>query len=399
VSRYRGSSRPANTIRRGATVLFAGVALIAGAFVGGATAGASGIPSGPITVGMIEPESGSLAILGTGIVASTRAFIDQLNAAGGIDGHQLKLIALNDQGDPATAVSEAQQLAADHITVAFGASLGSSLAEVVPVWTKDKIIIINNEATDSYSQDTSKYPYFYNVQPINLQDMTAMVDYAKKAGYKVGILGDGLPYSQNLISDFKARAAKSGVKVVATETYSPTAVSLTTQVTALKDAGATAVATLGETQFPAIYQAMTQIGFNVGVLGDAVTPLEPGAPAKTVEPCMAPLKVGEALPAGEASVYSVVKAAGAPLYSMVTAPLYRDEVQMYAAAVKAAKSTSTAAVVAQLNKMTKVHPTAPGYLQTFTSKSHAGWAGVDTACQVTPLGADGYPIVAPAPTP
>jgi ABC-type branched-subunit amino acid transport system substrate-binding protein len=388
---------------RGCSVVLVACFTLATGIIGVTGAGAAsrnvdGIAPGPINVGMIEPLSGALAPLGEDVLDSTRAFIQQLNASGGIDGHKLNLITENDQDNPANAVSEAGALASDHIAVAFGASLGSSLAEVIPVFTKDKIIIINNDATDAYAYNTSLYPYYFTVQPSNRQDMQAMVNYAKEGGLKVGIITDGLPYSENLVSDFQSEAAKAGVKVVSTQSYSPVAVALTTQVTALKDAGATAVATLGETQFPAIYQSMSQLNFNVPILGDAVTGTVPSNPSDTVAPCIDPLKKGQQPTAAEKSAATLVKAAGISSSDQSATPLYRDEVQLYADAVKKAHSTATAAVVAQLQKMTKVAPTTPGYLQTFTAKSHAGWAGVDTACQVSPLGPDGYPYVAPAPT-
>jgi branched-chain amino acid transport system substrate-binding protein len=357
-------------------------------------ASGSGIPAGPIKVGIIEPLSGSLAPLGNGVLASTRAFINQLNAAGGIDGHTLSLTVENDQGNPATAVSEAEQLASQGVVVTFGASLGSSLAEALPVFMKDKIVVIDNEATDAYALNTSQYPYYFTVQPINRDDMQAMVDYASQHHYKVGILTDGLPYSTNLTSDFKSEAASAGVTVVGTETYSPTAVDLSVQVTKLKDAGATAIATDGETQFSQIYAAMKQVGFNVPVLGDAVTPLVPGAPSDTVSPCLAPLQQGGQPTAAEVAAANVIKSLGLSSTSVSVTPLYRDEVLLYAMAVKAANSTDPVAVTSQLEKLTKVAPTTPGYMYSFTSSSHAGWAGVDGACVLSPVGPDGFPYAA-----
>jgi ABC-type branched-subunit amino acid transport system substrate-binding protein len=348
---------------------------------------------------MIEPLSGPLAVDGNAVLLPIKIFVNELNAAGGINGHKLDLIVENDQGDPATAVSEAQQLASEHIVASFGASIGSSLAEVLPIFMKDKIVVLNSDATDSYALKTSLYPYYFTVYPISQQDMKAMASYAKKGSYKVGIITDGLPYSAGLVTDFKATAASTGVKVVATETYSPTAVSLTTQVAALKDAGATAVATLGETGFTAIYQAMKQLGFNVPILGDTVTSIIPGAPSNTVYPCMGPLAQGGQPSAGAVSAVKTLVAGGWPAnVAPQSAILSRSLVRIYAAAVKAAKSTSASAVTAQLNKTTNVHPTAPGWQYTFTHKNHAGYAGLDGACVVSPVGPEGFPYAAPAPT-
>jgi hypothetical protein len=113
-----------------------------------------------------------------------------------------------------------------------------------------------------------------------------------------------------------------------------------------------------------------------------------------VAPCPAPLKPGGQPTSGELAVAKVVTGLGLPTTGMSAAPYYRDEVQLYAMAVKAANSTDPAAVTAQLQKLTNVAPTTPGYKYTFTSSSHAGWAGVDTACAVSPVGPDGYLYIA-----
>ena len=68
------------------------------------TAGAStpGVTANTITLGLITELTGPGAAVGTGMVKSAQARIDQQNAEGGIYGRKIKLIAMDDQTNPIT---------------------------------------------------------------------------------------------------------------------------------------------------------------------------------------------------------------------------------------------------------------------------------------------------------
>ena len=86
-----------------------GLALLAGAlatvvnttvFIG--TAIAEGVTADTITIGQSAPLTGSTAELGKDMKAGAEAYFEGINQAGGIGGRKLKLITLDDAGDPET---------------------------------------------------------------------------------------------------------------------------------------------------------------------------------------------------------------------------------------------------------------------------------------------------------
>jgi branched-chain amino acid transport system substrate-binding protein len=393
--------RAALALSAGACLVLAGCSSSGNGGPGGgsATAGSSpsssaggAIPSGAIKVGLITPLSGALGGLGEGIKNSIQAFVTEVNAGGGIEGHQLQLIVENDQNDPATGVAAAQKLKSEGAVVTFGAGLGAVVASTLPVLMKEKILVIFNESADAYATDVAKFPYYFAPESIDKVEMQGMAGYAKKTGAtKVGTITDGLPYSLDNQADFVAAAKADGLTVVAQQTYSPTAVDLSTQVAALKSAGAEAIAATTETQLPALYTAVKQLNWNPLILGNQVTPLDGAteATSNTVYPCMDPLAKGQSPAAGVVSAINTVKKAGAQGVEPEAMTIYRDEVQLFVKAVEQAGSTDPDKLKAALETFTNIAPTGQAYKYTFTASSHAGWVGMTGQCHVAPLSPDG----------
>jgi hypothetical protein len=73
------------------------------------------------------------------------------------------------------------------------------------------------------------------------------------------------------------------------------------------------------------------------------------------------------------------------------APIYRDEVQLFAAAVKAAGSVDPDKLKAAMETFRDVSFTSPAYKYTYTAADHAGWSGTEGQCHVAPVSPDGLP--------
>jgi branched-chain amino acid transport system substrate-binding protein len=78
--------------------------LVLASFVRTRTAGANtpGITANTITLGLIIELTGPGATVGTGMVQSAQARINEQNAEGGVYGRKIKLTAMDDQTNPVT---------------------------------------------------------------------------------------------------------------------------------------------------------------------------------------------------------------------------------------------------------------------------------------------------------
>ena len=93
----------------------AGVAVAAGALTacGGSSASTAGSAAGSaaaasgdtIKVGVMGPLTGDASVYGQAVVNGASLYIKQVNADGGVNGKQLEVIAMDEQGDETQAVT------------------------------------------------------------------------------------------------------------------------------------------------------------------------------------------------------------------------------------------------------------------------------------------------------
>jgi branched-chain amino acid transport system substrate-binding protein len=109
-----------------AVVALATMALLAVGCTSSSTSSGGSSSSGtsagaPINVGVVGSYGGTFAsTIGPAQLAS-QAWADSVNAAGGLNGHKIDLIVMNDQGNPATSLTDVKALAEqDHVIAIVG---------------------------------------------------------------------------------------------------------------------------------------------------------------------------------------------------------------------------------------------------------------------------------------
>jgi len=131
-------------------------ALVATLFVGGLAGGcsksgetlessaAAATPRGiavtdtEVTVGQLHSATGTMAISETGSIQAEQLAIAQINAAGGILGHQIKIIQEDGASDWPTFAEKAQKLLVnDRVASVFGCWTSASRKAVLPVFEKE----------------------------------------------------------------------------------------------------------------------------------------------------------------------------------------------------------------------------------------------------------------------
>jgi branched-chain amino acid transport system substrate-binding protein len=186
---------------------------------------------------------------------------DLVNKAGGIDGHQIQLITMNDQADPAVAVSAANQLVSDHVVMMFEIGFETTTHQAAAIFDKYKIPMLSENDADEW-RDAATYPYYFS--PLT-QDAKVMQLYAQATeafgANKVVILSDSTAEAENWVSEYEAYAKEAGFSIAGNFVFSPTAVDVTTQVEQAKNTGADLLMLLSDAALPAVYSAMGSIGW------------------------------------------------------------------------------------------------------------------------------------------
>ncbi len=367
----------------------------------GSSGSAPAIPNGDIKIGALATLNGPLAAIGTGQKVNDEALVALLNQAGGIAGHHVQLVLLNDQGDPATAVSAAQQLVSDHVAGVIYAGTSATVTQTVPVFMKSKVPVVMLDPLDQWA-DGTKYPYFFDNYPMNQPTTDKMASFAVKTlkTPKLGVLTDGSTFGDTLLADLKKSVGPAGAEIASSESYQPTAADVTTQVRKVKSSGAQVLVLLAASGMGHVYDAMRTIGWKPPIITtaaaffDGFTSL--GDLGKTAYSNSAvALKTGSKPDAGMTKVLTAITAKTGVNPSVGQVVLANDDIQILKTAIEQTNTLDADKIKAAIEGFANKSFTTPSISYTWTSTNHGGWpVSQMRMCNMQPLGPFDLPYIA-----
>ena len=204
--------------------------------------------SGTITLGMIGPLTGSVAVYGTHIENGVKLAIEEINAAGGVtlsDGaHQLAVETKDDQGDATECVNAMNALISDGIQLVVGSATSGCTSAITSIANSEGVVMITPSGTADSLTTAMDYVFRTCFRDSFQGELAAQ--YALDEGYtKVGVVYCSADtYSAGLRDAFIAACADRGLDVVAEESVATmTEVDYTNQFNKMVAAGAELVFT------------------------------------------------------------------------------------------------------------------------------------------------------------
>lgn len=190
-----------------------------------------------IKIGLAAPMSGDAAAYGEIIKDGAMMKIDEINAAGGINGKKLELVIGDERCDPKEAAAVAQNFVSNPEIVAIvGHVCSSAMLAAIPIYDVAGPAIISPTATNVNIGTASKNRWtFRDVYRDDFQG-SFMAKYAKEylGLKKVAIFYENNDYAIGLKDAFEKAAKESGLEVVGSEAYNSDAVDFTPQLTKFK---------------------------------------------------------------------------------------------------------------------------------------------------------------------
>jgi len=194
-----------------------------------------------IKIGFIGPLSGAVAVYGTEAKNGAELAIEEINAAGGINGKKIVLISEDDEGDPAKTVSAFKKITVqDKVKILVGSltsgctkaitdqSQATKVIQMAPAATAENITINASGAT---------IPYVFRACFIDPFQGTVGAKFAAETlkAKNAAILYDvGNDYSVGLTENFEATFAAAGGKVTK-ESYATGEKDFNAQITKIKN--------------------------------------------------------------------------------------------------------------------------------------------------------------------
>nr|WP_157218375.1 urea ABC transporter substrate-binding protein [Sphingomonas formosensis] len=177
--------------------LLAGTACMSGCKKNDAAAGAGAADA--VKVGVLHSLSGTMAISEVTVKNSTQLAIDEINAAGGVNGKKIQAVTEDGASDPATFAQKASKLIDDDgVVTVFGGWTSSSRKAMLPVFEKTKNLLWYPVQFEG--NECSPNIMYSGAQP-NQQILPAY-DWAKQKGFKkIFLVGSDyvFPRTANLI--------------------------------------------------------------------------------------------------------------------------------------------------------------------------------------------------------
>ncbi|MBI5369895.1 ABC transporter substrate-binding protein [Candidatus Uhrbacteria bacterium] len=189
------------------------------------------IPEGPIVLGAMDPLTGDGAVYGIPLQNATMLAVNEINAAGGIDGHQLQLVWEDSKCNPQDGSSAAQKLIeVDKIKfIVSGDCSGAALAAAA--LTEPAGVMLFSAAASSPDLSTAGDLVFRSYPSDAMAgDVIASYSIKKLGTKKVSVISEQTDYAQGLRKSFTAAAAEYGAEVVADETFNTGDTDFRTQV-------------------------------------------------------------------------------------------------------------------------------------------------------------------------
>jgi branched-chain amino acid transport system substrate-binding protein len=225
----------------------------------------------PILVGYLPALTGPSSSTGIGINRGVQLAVQEINAAGGIDGRQIELIVRDTQSDPTKAVNGAAELSrAQKVSAVVGpVNSGESLA-VVPLLARVNTPQVHPCWVDSLT-DPKKYPMCFRNAPTNQQIGGAanryVVDVLKRK--KVAVISDTTGYGTASVNAYVPMLKTQGADVVYQGNVDAANPELKAELLRMQSAGAEAIMpwSVNAGFLSRIINTRGQMGWDVPIVG------------------------------------------------------------------------------------------------------------------------------------
>jgi ABC-type branched-subunit amino acid transport system substrate-binding protein len=217
---------------------------------------------GTLTVGTLLPQTGSLAFLGPPEFAAAELAVNDMNAAGGVLGKDVRLVN-SDSGDAQNPIASqsVDRLMSQNSDVVVGAASSSvSLLVIDKITGAGMVEMSPANTSDTFSDYCDNGLYFRTAPPDTLQGRVLADQIIADGNQTVGILALQDAYGTGLAGHVEKNVTASNGEVVKKIIYDPKAANYATEVSEIKSADPDAIAVIGFAETTKIIPEMIKQG-------------------------------------------------------------------------------------------------------------------------------------------
>ena len=175
--------------------------------------------AGTLKIGVIGPMTGGAALYGNAVKYGAQLAVDEINAAGGINGMKVELNVQDDTHDAEKAVNAYNTLKDWGMQILVGTVTSTPCIAVQALCEQDNMFLLTPSAT---AVESIASPTAFRICFSDPNQGIASADYiaAKELGKKIGVIYNSQDaYSSGIYAKFAAEAEVKGLEVVAAEAF------------------------------------------------------------------------------------------------------------------------------------------------------------------------------------
>ena len=192
----------------------------------------------PIKIGYLGPLSGGVAQYGIAVQNGVKLYVEQLNAAGGINGRQIELVSYDEEGDATKAITGYNSLMDSGVVAIVGdVTTGPCTAVVAEAYPDNTPMITASATATSITYNADTNPVYTNmfrscfIDPFQGETMARFAVEILGAKTAAVLYDNGDTYSTGVYEYFVSKAGELGLTLVAEESYATGAVDFSGQLT------------------------------------------------------------------------------------------------------------------------------------------------------------------------
>ncbi len=221
----------------------------------------------PYKIGVVLDITGPASPLGTPEKETIEMIAEQVNADGGINGHPVEFVILDNGSEETKCVMAVKKLIeSEKVKAIIGSSTTGTTLAIAGMCEKAKIPLISCAAGIKITEPAKPY-VFKTAQPDTLA-VARIMDYLKEQKItKIAAISDSNAFGASGLEQLKKQAPGAGVTIVASDVFGSKDTDMTAQLTRISAKKPEAVVCWGTNPGPAIVaKNMKQLGIKIPLI-------------------------------------------------------------------------------------------------------------------------------------
>lgn len=227
------------------------------------------VAADPYKIGAAYSLTGPASFLGDSSLKAAELAIQEANAAGGANGHQIILVSEDGKStETGTVLAVRKLISQDLVALILGPSTTGSAMAAIPIANEAGVVLLPHVSGVAVVNPVKERAYIFRPGQGGELSVGKIIDYAKQAGWKkLGILYSSDAYGEDGRASLKKLAPAAGIAVVGEASFPATATDLKSQLTSLKGAGVDAIFMHGiGAPSVVVYKNAKELGLSVPIV-------------------------------------------------------------------------------------------------------------------------------------